>query len=102
MALSGCKDNSVTFVNAKVFALNPDEYVGVRMGFQGKVLREGPGGAWLEVEDETGRLLVGTERLSQRIACPKNSQVQMIGSLSKLREGNVLYFSLENLVSCKS
>jgi hypothetical protein len=91
----------VSFVNAKVFALNPDEYLGVRMGFQGRVVSQGPGSAWLELEDETGRLLVGTERLGMRIECGKNSQIKLVGTLTKLKQGNMLYLSVDDLLSCK-
>jgi hypothetical protein len=101
LAQAGCKRNEPNFVNAKVFALDPAGYLGVTMAVRGRVVREGPGGAWFELEDETGKVLVSTERLSTRASCSAGSQAAAEGVLQRLSGDEGLYFSMENLIHCR-
>jgi hypothetical protein len=96
---AGCSSPDVTFVQSKAFALNPEEYLQVRMGFRGKVVEVGPGAAFMELEDESGRLFASTERKGDRLTCPVGKQIEVVGSLNRVQKA--LYFSVEKLVSCK-
>ena len=98
--IASCAEPPVTFVKAKVFALNPDNFLQKRMGITGKVTRVGPGDAWFEIEDETGKLIVSSERLSQKIDCRPGAIASFVGSLNRLSDGSSLYFSIEKFVSC--
>ena len=99
--LGSCRKQERGFVNAKVFALNPDEYLGVHVAVRGRVSREGPASAWFEMEDETGRILVSSERLSSRVACAKGSSAAAEGVLRRVSGADGLYFSMENLLHCR-
>jgi len=96
-----CARRETSYVNAKVFSLNPDAYLGVRLAVKGRVVREGPAGSWFELEDDTGRVLIGTERLSRRVTCAQGSQAAAEGALRKLSGDQGLYFSMESLIHCR-
>jgi hypothetical protein len=96
-----CRKGERVFVNAKVFALDPDPYLGVLVAVKGRVIREGPAQAWFEMEDDTGKLLVSSERLSARAGCRQGAAVAVEGVLRRVSGAEGLYFSMENLLHCR-
>jgi hypothetical protein len=96
----GCEKSEPAYVNAKVFALNPEEYVDTLVAVKGKVVQEGPSSAWSQWEDETGRILVSTETVPYKVACPVGSRVAARGVLRRLSGEQGLYFSLKSLLHC--
>lgn len=99
--VAGCQRREPAFVDAKAFALSPEESVGAELAVKGRVVREGPAGAWFELEDDTGRVLVSTERLVGRVSCPVGAQAAAEGVLRGLRGGRGLYFSMHSLLHCR-
>ncbi len=99
--VSSCAKTERDFVKAKVFALNADDYLGVKVSVKGRVVREGPASAWFEMEDETGRVLVSSERLARRIRCSKGSEAAAEGTLRRVPGAEGLYFSMESLLHCR-
>ena len=61
----------------------------------------GPAESYLVVEDDTGRIMVGTEQIAQKIGCNSRSKVELVGTLRRLKSLPQPYFSMENLISCK-
>ena len=98
---SACTKTERDFVKAKVFALNADDYLGVRVSVKGRVVREGPAAAWFEMEDDTGRVLVSSERLPYRIRCGKGAEAAVEGVLRRVPGAEGLYFSMESLLHCR-
>jgi hypothetical protein len=101
LCASACRKQERVFVNAKVFALNPDQFQGVHVAVRGRVTRVGPASAWFEMEDETGRILVSSERVSTRVRCAEGSQIEAEGVLRSVSGDDGLYFSMENLLHCR-
>lgn len=98
---SSCRKGERMFVNAKVFALDPERHLGVLVSVRGRVIREGPAQAWFEMEDDTGKLLVSSERLSERAGCRQGATVAVEGVLRRVSGAEGLYFSMENLLHCR-
>jgi hypothetical protein len=85
----------------KVLSLNPDEYLGNRVFLSGKVQSVGPAEAYLVVEDDTGRIMVGTEQIAQKAGCPTQAKIELAGTLRTLKSVSQPYFSMDSLVECK-
>jgi hypothetical protein len=81
--------------------LNPDEYIGSRVYLNGKVQGVGPAEAYLVVEDDTGRIMVGTEQIAHKVGCPTHSKIELAGTLRTLKSVSQPYFSMDSLVECK-
>ena len=87
-------------VKAKVFALNPNEYIGSKVELSGRVTQIGPGNAYFTLEDDTGRVLVTSERLESRVSCPPNARIALSGRLARLKTAGGLYFSIDEVLDC--
>jgi len=61
-----CVPQSRAPTKIKVLSLNPDEYVGSRVHLSGRVQGVGPADSYLLVEDDTGRIMVGTEQIDPK------------------------------------
>ncbi|MEY4064938.1 MAG: hypothetical protein RIR26_1146 [Pseudomonadota bacterium] len=98
--LLSCVPDKQAPVKIKVLSLNPEEYFGTQIQLKGKVVALGPAEAYWVVEDETGRVLVGTERIARKMGCQSQSQVELEGTLLKLKSVSQPYFSMKKLISC--
>lgn len=87
-------------VKIKVLSLNPEEYFGTPIQLKGKLVSVGPAESYLVVEDDTGRVMVGTERIAQKLSCQKQAQVELEGTLLNLKTVAQPYFSMKKLISC--
>ena len=99
--LVSCVPQNRSAIKIKVLSLNPDEYVGSKVQVSGKVSGVGPGESYFLVEDDTGRILVGTEQISRKVGCPSQSNIELLGTLRRLKSVPQPYFSMESLISCK-
>ncbi|MBM3383321.1 MAG: hypothetical protein FJY29_12925 [Betaproteobacteria bacterium] len=99
--LVSCVPQSRAPIKIKVLSLNPDEYIGSKVQIQGTVSGVGLAESYLVVEDDTGRILVGTEQIAQKTGCSGRSKVELVGTLRRLKSLPQPYFSMENLLSCK-
>jgi hypothetical protein len=99
--LVSCVPQTKAPIKIKVLSLNPDEYIGSKVHLTGKVTGVGPAESYLLVEDDTGRIMVGTEQIAAKIGCNTQSQVELVGTLRRLKNISQPYFSMENLLSCK-
>jgi hypothetical protein len=99
--LVSCVPQSRAPIKIKVLSLNPDEYIGSKVHISGKVTGVGPAESYLLVEDDTGRIMVGTEQIAQKVGCASLSQVELVGTLRRLKSLPQPYFSMENLLTCK-
>lgn len=100
LALSSCTSQSRVATKIKVLSLNPDEYIDTRIQLSGKVQGVGPAESYLLVEDDTGRIMVGTEDIAFKISCSKDSKIELIGTLRRLKSLPQPYFSMDSLLSC--
>jgi len=98
--LVSCVPDKQAPVKIKVLSLNPEEYFGTRIQLKGKVVSVGPAEAYWVVEDDTGRVMVGTERIAQKMSCQNQAQVELEGTLLKLKSVSQPYFSMKKLISC--
>ncbi|MEN9810713.1 MAG: hypothetical protein RLZZ488_2280 [Pseudomonadota bacterium] len=96
-----CVPQSKAPTKIKVLSLNPDEYIGSRVQLSGKVQGVGPAESYLLVEDDTGRIMVGTEQIAHKVGCPGQSKIELVGTLRRLKSVPQPYFSMESLLSCK-
>lgn len=96
-----CVPQSRAPIKIKVLSLNPDEYIGSAVHISGKITGVGPAESYLLVEDDTGRIMVGTEQIAQKVGCASLSQVELVGTLRRLKSVPQPYFSMENLLNCK-
>lgn len=96
-----CTQEARNPVKAKVFALNPQEYVGAPVELSGKVTAVGPAQSYFVVEDETGKVLVTTERLGDRVRCGKDATARLTGRLSQAKASKSFYLSMEALHECR-
>lgn len=96
-----CVPQSKAPTKIKVLSLNPDEYIGSRVHLSGKVQGIGPAESYLLVEDDTGRIMVGTEQIAHKVGCPGQSKIELVGTLRRLKSVPQPYFSMESLLSCK-
>jgi hypothetical protein len=96
-----CVPQSKAPIKIKVLSLNPEEYIGSRVQIQGTVSGVGPAESYFMVEDDTGRIMVGTEQIAQKLGCNPHSKVELVGILRRLKSLPQPYFSMENLISCK-
>lgn len=101
VVLSACVPNNRTPTKIKVLSLNPEEYIGSRVQLSGKVQGVGPAESYLVVEDDTGRIMVGTEQIAQKISCPANAKIELVGTLRRLKSVSQPYFSMDSLLDCK-
>ena len=99
--LVSCVPQSRAPIKIKVLSLNPEEYIGSKVLISGKVAGVGPAESYLLVEDDTGRIMVGTEQIAQKVGCTTFSQVELVGTLRRLKSLPQPYFSMENLLTCK-
>lgn len=98
--IASCTPAVRTQVDIKSLSLNPDRFIGARVKIAGKLTGVGPADSYLLVEDQTGRIMVGTEQIAQRISCPNASRVELVGTLRRLKNLPHPYFSMENLIHC--
>ena len=98
--LLSCVPQPKSPVKIKVLSLNPDEYIGSKVLLTGKVTGVGPADSYLLVEDDTGRILVGTEQIAAKIGCANQAKVELVGSLRRLKSLPQPYFSMEKMLSC--
>ncbi|MEN9825165.1 MAG: hypothetical protein RI953_910 [Pseudomonadota bacterium] len=97
---ASCVPQSRAPTKIKVLSLNPDEYVGSRVHLSGRVQGVGPADSYLLVEDDTGRIMVGTEQIAQKTGCLPNSKIELIGTLRRLKSVPQPYFSMDSLLEC--
>lgn len=95
-----CARPAQTQVDIKSLSLNPDRFIGTHVKIKGQVKGIGPADSYLLVEDATGRIMVGTEQVAQKIGCPDASKVELVGTLRRLKNLPQPYFSMEKLVHC--
>lgn len=95
-----CSKAPVEKGNAKILALSPAEHVGNRMTLEGKVASVGVGGAYFILEDESGKVLVSTHRVSSQLNCQTGERVQVVGMLERFERENKYFFSMEKLNEC--
>ena len=95
-----CERTTKTQVDIKSLSLNPERFIGTKVKIKGKLTGIGPADSYLLVEDATGRIMVGTEQIAQKISCPDSSKVELVGTLRRLKNLPQPYFSMENLVHC--
>lgn len=95
-----CSRSVQTQVDIKSLSLNPDRFIGTQVKIKGQVKVIGPADSYLLVEDATGRIMVGTEQVAQKIGCPEASQVELVGTLRRLKILPQPYFSMEKLLHC--
>lgn len=100
LSLSSCSRAVKTQVEIKSLSLNPERFIGTKVKINGQLTGVGPADSYLLVEDASGRIMVGTEQIAQKISCPKNSKVELVGTLRRLKNLPQPYFSMENLVHC--
>ena len=98
---ASCVPQPRTATKIKVLSLNPDEYIGNRVYLAGRVQGVGPAESFLIIEDDTGRILVGTEQIAQKVGCQQNSKIEIAGTLRHLKSVSQPYFSMDSLVDCK-
>ena len=96
-----CVPQSKSPVKIKVLSLNPDGYIGAKLHLSGKVTGIGPADSYLMVEDDTGRIMVGTEQIASKIGCDPQAKVELVGTLRRLKSLPQPYFSMEKLLSCQ-
>jgi hypothetical protein len=96
-----CKQNSPEVITAKSFALAPRDYENVEVSVSGKIVALGPGESFFIVEDETGKIMVSTEKISSQLRCEVGHQLKAVGSLKVLPESLGQYFSISRLESCR-
>ncbi len=97
---SACAPKNRNLVNAKVFALNPNEFLGQRVFLSGKLAKSGPGGSFFVFADDSGKILVTTERVASPLGCPEGSSVTLSGALTKTEKSGHTYFSLDAPPEC--
>jgi hypothetical protein len=98
---ASCVQHPRAATKIKVLSLNPEEYIGSRVFLNGKVQGVGPAASYLVVEDDTGRIMVGTEQIAHKVSCPPNSRIELAGTLRNLKSVSQPYFSMDSLVECK-
>ena len=97
---TACTPKNRNFVKAKVFALNPGEYIGKRVFLVGKVKKTGPAGSFFVFEDESGRVLVTSERVARPTSCEEGAPVTLSGKLLKTPSSDEAFFSMDSLLEC--
>jgi hypothetical protein len=95
-----CKQSSPEIVEAKSFALAPKDYENVEVSVSGKIVAFGAGESFFVVEDNTGRVLVSTEKITTQLKCKIGHQLKAVGSLKVLPDNLGQYFSISRLESC--
>ncbi len=98
---ASCVPQPRTATKIKVLSLNPDEYIGNRVYLAGRVQGVGPAESYLIIEDDTGRILVGTEQIAHKVGCQQNAKIELAGTLRHLKSVSQPYFSMDSLVDCK-
>lgn len=101
LAVSGCFSRSTDQGKAKLFVLNPEEYLGTRLTLAGTVSHTVPAESFFILEDDTGKVVVSTHRTASKIDCPVGSRVAVEGALEKLEKKSQYYFAMERLIECK-
>jgi len=95
-----CSRTTKSQVDIKSLSLNPERFIGTQVKINGNLAGVGPAESYLLVEDATGRIMVGTEQIAQKISCPNDSKVELVGTLRRLKNLPQPYFSMENLIYC--
>ena len=96
-----CARTTKTQVDIKSLSLNPERFIGTKVKIKGQLTGIGPADSYLLVEDSTGRIIVGTEQIAQKISCPDTSKVELVGTLRRLKNLPQPYFSMEKFVHCE-
>lgn len=96
-----CVPQSRAPTKIKALSFNPDEFIGSKIYLSGKVQGVGPAESYLLVEDDTARIMVGTEQIAQKVGCSPNSKIELVGTLRRLKNVPQTYFSMDSLISCK-
>jgi hypothetical protein len=95
-----CKKNSPELVKAKSFALAPKDYENVEVSISGKITALGSGSAFYIIEDDTGKIMVSTEKINSSVKCNVGDLLKAVGALKVLPENLGQYFSITRLESC--
>ena len=98
--LTCCSPKVKSQVDIKSLSLNPDRFIGTKVKINGSVTGVGPADAYLLVEDNTGRIMVGTEQIAEKVSCSAQSKVELEGTLRRLKNLPQPYFSMEKLIHC--
>jgi hypothetical protein len=99
---ASCTEKGPEVVSSKVFALNPADYLAKKdlLFLRGKVLTPSKASVTFILEDESGRVLVSTENLSERFTCPEGADVLIEGRLKSSRVAGHVHFSMTRLHEC--
>lgn len=101
LALCGCTQRSLAVLEVKNLALNPREFVGKAFLLQGRVTKPSPGFVTFVMEDETGSVLVTTEKIGYKFNCPAGSRATIAGHVARDSVRDSVYFSAERVEACQ-
>jgi hypothetical protein len=101
LALHSCKQSSPELVKAKSFALAPKDYENVEVSVAGKIVALGPGESFFIIEDETGKIMISTEKITTVLKCEVGHELKAVGTLKVLPDNLGQYFSISRLDSCR-
>jgi len=96
----GCQQRTAGLVKAKVFALSPQNYLDTKVLLLGKVNSLLPAAAGFTLSDDSGKIFVSTEGVSEKAFCPNGSDALLEGSLHNNEKIQRTYFIMSKLIEC--
>ena len=97
---TGCQRRSAGLVKAKVFALSPQNYLDSKVMLLGRVNSLLPAAAGFTLSDDSGKIFVSTEGVSERAFCPDGYDAFLEGSLHNNEKIQRTYFIMSKLIEC--
>ena len=101
LLLGGCTKAGPNVIQAKVFALTPEEHLGKPVHVSGILTRPGPGKAYFFLRDETGTVLVTTESLGEPFPCANDTGILAMGVVRKAESTGGTYVSITKVIDCR-
>lgn len=98
--LLSCTERFRANLEIKNLALNPAEFMGQKFALQGRITSPSPGLVAFMLEDNTGTVLVTTERMAERFPCSVGDRAVIVGRVAKNPKTDSVYVSAESLEEC--
>ena len=90
-------------IKTNALLMAADQYLHTYQVVEGTVANIGPAGSFFVLEDNTGQLMITTEKSAKAFGCALNSKIKIAGTLQKIEIKQVSYYlSMNRLVDCFS
>lgn len=97
---TACIRRSDSVIKAKVFSLSPQNYLEKKVLLFGSVNSLLPAAAGFTLSDDSGKIFVSAENISEKTYCPNGNNILLEGTLRNNAKIQRTYFVMSKLIEC--